>query len=164
MSEIKRLSASSSEVLHVYCDCVVIYSEFGLISDLMPSVSIFEAFGFTQQGGGSISFSSSSAHRSKETCFSVAPEFKRSFLKVLRSQGYWPKFPSMHRAFLCTRRILLQNCACRDSAESLSHFLVMRPITISILHSVCACLAPSLFVSLSLPPSISLTHTHNRTA
>lgn len=94
----------------------------------------------------------------------MAPELDRSFVKVLRSQGYWPKFSSMHRAVLCTRRILVQNGACRESAECLSHFLVMRPITISVLHSVCVRLAPSLFVSFFLSVYLSLTHTRNRTA
>lgn len=50
-----------------------------------------------------------------------------------------------------------------DSVECLSHFLVMRPITISVLHSACVCLALSVFVSF-FSLSIALTHSHNRTA
>lgn len=126
----------------------------GLISGLMSSTFIFEASascGFGQGGSGA-SFLSSSAVRSRGTSFNMAAELV--FFKVLRSQGYWPKFSSMHRAFLCTRRILLRNCACRDPVEGLSHFLVMRPITFSVLHSVCVCLAPFLFG----PPA---SHTHS---
>lgn len=60
--------------------------------------------------------------------------------------------------------------ACRDSVECLSHFLVMRSITISVLHPVCVRLAVSLFfyfMFLWSPfrfPSVSISHTCNPTA
>lgn len=79
------------------------YNQFVLKSNLMASKT--EADDFT------VLVKVAEADRSKETCFSMASDLDRSLLKVLRSQGYWPKYSSMHRAFLCTRRILLGNCA-----------------------------------------------------
>ena len=81
------------------------------------------------------------------------------FKKYLEVKDIGLKLPSCKDSFFVAGEYFCRTVHAGDSAKCLSHFLVMRPITIAVLHLTCVSLAPFFFVFQSFA-SLSLLYSH----